>query len=184
MSRIKWRRFSDHQVADVNLEPNRFVENLDFIPTPNFVDISPSGSRIVVGPCKEDASTPEPWNGPWAWRLDFSTRVRLGMGTNCTHSGWGAGGEEYYISQDSCGLHNEEITRTCDTLMAVDVNDPDGWENRISILHMGDHLGWGNGMHVGRVYDPTAAGFALVSTYTDSIDSTAPSCARGDGSRR
>jgi len=135
-------------------------------PTPNFVDISPSGSRIVLGTCKESGSTPEPWNGPYAWSLDFSTRVRLG--TDCTHSGWGWGrdGEEYYVSYDSCGAANEEITDTCDYIMAVDVSNPAGWENRIGILYQGD-IGWGIGTHVGRIYNPEIRGWFFLSTYAD-----------------
>ncbi|NOY91431.1 MAG: hypothetical protein GXP55_09495 [Deltaproteobacteria bacterium] len=136
------------------------------IPTPNFVDISPSGSRIVVGSCKENGSTPAPWNGPYAWSLDFSTRVRLG--TNCSHSGWawGDAGEELYVSYDSCGAGNEEVTRTCDNLMAVDVNDAAGWDNRVGILYQGD-LGWGNSTHIGRIRDPRVRGWLLLSTYGD-----------------
>ncbi len=134
------------------------------IPTPNFVDMSPSGSRIVVGSCKEDGSTPAPWNGPYAWSRDFSTRVR--MGTNCTHSGWGwgGGGEELYVSFDSCGASNEEITPTCDYVMAVDVNDAQGWENRFGILYKGD-LGWGASLHIGRIYDNAVRGWFFLSTY-------------------
>jgi hypothetical protein len=134
------------------------------IPTPNFVDMAPSGSRIVVGSCKENGSTPAPWNGPYAWSRNFSTRVRLG--TNCTHSGWawGAGGEELYVSFDSCGAANEEITPTCDYLMAVDVNDAAGWDNRFGILYQGD-LGWGASNHLGRIYDATVRGWLFMSTY-------------------
>ncbi len=136
------------------------------LPTPNYVDMAPSGSRIVVGTCKESSGTPEPWNGPYAWSLDFSSHVRLG--TNCTHSGWawGSGGEELFVSFDSCGLNNDEITDTCDHLMAVDVNDPSGWENRTPILYAGD-LGWGTGTHLGRIYDSSVPGWFLLSTYGD-----------------
>jgi hypothetical protein len=139
------------------------------IPTPNFVDMSPSGSRIVVGSCKEDGGTPPPWNGPYAWSLDFGSNVRLG--TNCTHSGWawGTGGEEYYVSFDSCGASNEEVTETCDHTMVVDVNDPSGWENRIPVFYHGD-LGWDNGTHYGRIYDPSVPGWFFVSTYGDPAD--------------
>jgi hypothetical protein len=142
------------------------------MPTPNFVDMSPSGSRIVVGSCKEDGSTPEPWNGPYAWSLDFSSRVRIG--TNCTHSGWawGPNGEEYYIGYDSCGASNEEVTPTCDFMMAVDVNDPDGWANRIGILYQGD-IGWGHSNHVGRIDHPSIRGWFFMSTYGDVTDAWA-----------
>jgi hypothetical protein len=139
------------------------------IPTPNFVDMAPSGSRIVVGSCKESGSTPAPWNGPYAWSLDFSSNVRLG--TNCTHSGWawGTGGEELYVSFDSCGASNEEITDTCDHIMAVDVNDPSGWENRIPVIYAGD-IGWGTGTHMGRIYMPHVRGWFFLSTYGGSSD--------------
>jgi hypothetical protein len=134
------------------------------IPVPNYVDISPSGSRIVVGTCKESGSTPEPWNGPWAWSLDFSSRVRVS--TNCSHSGWawGYGGEELQVSFDPCGAANEEITFSCDHLTAVDVNDPSGWENRFPILHNED-IGWGTGSHFGRVYLSHVTGWLFISTY-------------------
>lgn len=139
------------------------------IPTPNYVEMSPSGSRIVVASCKESGSTPAPWNGPYAWSRDFSSNVRLS--TNCTHSGWawGSGGEELHVAFDSCGASNEEVTPTCDYLMAVDVNDPQGWDNRIGILYQGD-LGWGIGNHIGRIYDSQVRGWFLMSTYSDQND--------------
>jgi len=142
----------------------RIGDAVGSFPTPNFVDMSPSGTRIVVGTCKESGDTPAPWNGPYAWSRDFSSNVRLG--TNCTHSGWawGTGGQEYYVSFDACGASNEEVTETCDYLMAVDVNDPSGWDNRFGILYMGD-LGWGVGTHIGRVYTPATPGWLFVSTY-------------------
>jgi hypothetical protein len=144
----------------------RLSDHEDSIPTPNFVDISPSGSRIVVGSCKENGSTAAPWDGPYAWSLDFSTRVRLG--TNCSHSGWawGDAGEELYVSFDTCGASNEEVTRTCDHMMTVDVNDPAGWENRVGVLYQGD-LGWGNSSHIARIRDPRVRGWFLLSTYGD-----------------
>lgn len=138
------------------------------IPVPNYVDISPSGSRIVVGSCKENSQTPPPWNGPYAWSLDFSTRVRLS--TNCTHSGWAWGdqGEELAISFDSCGQGNDEITFSCDYTMAVDINDPSGWENRTPILYQGD-VGWGNSTHMARIYDPAVRGWFQMSTYGSGV---------------
>ncbi|HEV8324173.1 MAG TPA: hypothetical protein VG389_21320 [Myxococcota bacterium] len=145
----------------------RLSDTQPAIPTPNFVDVSPSGARVLVGSCKVDSTTPEPWNGPWAWSPDFSARVRAG--TNCDHSGWawGAAGEEYYVTYDSCGAGNDEVTPTCDYIMAVNVADPAGWDARIGVLYQGD-LGWGNSTHFGRVYEPSVAGWAFVSTYTDS----------------
>ncbi|MFH1807107.1 MAG: hypothetical protein ABIJ09_00075 [Pseudomonadota bacterium] len=131
-------------------------------PTPNFVDVSPSGSRIVVGSC---AGNPEPFNGMYAWSPDFSQRVRLSTG--CTHSGWawGLNGEEIFVSQDPCGANNDEITFTCDHFAAVDVNDAQGWEHRIAALAF-DDLGWGNGIHIGRIDDSRVRGWFFVSTYS------------------
>lgn len=138
-------------------------------PTPNFVDISPSGSRIVVGTCAGD---PPPFNGPYAWSLDFSSRVRLSTG--CTHSGWawGQDGQELYINDDPCGANNDEITFSCDYIIGVDINDPQGWENRMTILYHGD-MGWGNGTHFGRIYQSSVRGWFFVSTYTSGIDNWA-----------
>lgn len=134
------------------------------MPTPNFVDISPSGSRIVVGTCAGD---PPPYNGMYAWDLDFSQSVRLSTG--CTHSGWAFGkdGEEYFVSQDPCGANNDEVTFSCDYITAVDVNDADGWAHRVPVLGLGD-LGWGNGIHIGRIYDDAMRGWFFISTYSDS----------------
>ena len=134
------------------------------MPTPNFVDISPSGSRIVVGTCKDSGSTPAPWDGPYAWSLDFSTNVRLD--TNCSHSGWawGSAGQEYSVAYDTCGANNEEATPTCDFLIAVDVNDPQGWDNRLGIAYWGD-IGWDYSNHMGRIYDSNVRGWFFMSTY-------------------
>jgi len=141
-------------------------------PTPNFVDMSPSGSKIVVGTCKESSGTQAPWNGPYAWSRDFSDFVRLS--TNCNHSGWawGRSGEEYYVGFDPCGANNEEPTRTCDHLTAVDVNDQQGWQNRIGILAQED-IGWGIGFHFGRIYRSSVPGWIFASTYADSSDTWA-----------
>ncbi len=135
-------------------------------PTPNFVDMSPSGERIVVGTCAGD---PVPFNGPYAWKRDFSDPVRLS--TNCTHSGWawGTDGAELYVNSDSCGENNDEITFSCDYIMAVNVNDSQGWENRIPILYQGD-LGWGGSTHMGRFYDPAVSGWFFISTYGGGAD--------------
>jgi len=143
---------------------SRLSDAVSSFPIPNYVDMSPSGSRIVIGTCKEEAGTPPPWNGPYAWSLDFSTNVRLS--TSCTHSGWawGRGGEEIQIAFDPCGASNEEVTFSCDHLTAVDVNDPSGWENRIPILYAED-IGWGTGTHFGRIYLSGVRGWAFVSTY-------------------
>lgn len=132
--------------------------------TPNYVDVAPSGSKVVVGTCKETGDAAAPWDGPTAFDLDFTHPVRLD--TNCDHSGWGwgRGGEQLFVTTDACGADNEEVTRTCDWTMAVDVDDPDGWEHRTAILYMGD-VGWDVGTHFGRVYDPAVAGWTLVSTY-------------------
>ncbi len=144
----------------------RLSDNHASFPTPNFVDMSPSGERIVVGTCAGD---PAPFNGPYAWTRDFTDPVRLS--TNCTHSGWAWGndGAELYINFDSCGDNNDEITFTCDYIMAVDVTDPQGWENRLPILYQAD-LGWGGSTHMGRFYDPAVRGWFFLSTYGDGAD--------------
>ncbi|MBW1806611.1 MAG: hypothetical protein JRJ87_00355 [Deltaproteobacteria bacterium] len=140
----------------------RLKDKYASIPTPNFVDMSPSGERIVVGSC---AGNSVPFNGPYAWSRDFETYVRLN--TNCSHSGWawGAVGEEFYVNFDTCGENNDEITFSCDYTTAVDVNRADGWENRIPIIYQGD-IGWGNHTHMGRVYDPAVRGWFFMSTYS------------------
>ncbi|MEQ1507366.1 MAG: hypothetical protein ABMB14_34375, partial [Myxococcota bacterium] len=142
----------------------RMRDAIGRLETPNFVDVSPSGSKVVVGSCKLAADAAPPFDGPYAYDLDFTNPVRLG--TDCTHSGWGWGraGEELYVSFDACGRNNEEVTRTCDYLMAVDVNDPDGWNHRFGTAYAGD-LGWDVGTHFGRTYDADAAGWIFVSTY-------------------
>ncbi|MBN2493377.1 MAG: hypothetical protein JXR96_02200 [Deltaproteobacteria bacterium] len=132
-------------------------------PTPNFVDMAPSGSAIVVGTC---AGNDPPFNGPYAWTRDFQRPVRLS--TNCSHSGWAwsAEGKQLYVSQDPCGANNDERTFTCDYIMAVDVDDAEGWEERVPILYCGD-IGWGVGFHLGRIYFPEVAGWFFISTYTE-----------------
>lgn len=144
----------------------RLKDRYATIPTPNYVDMSMSGSVVVVGSCKGAApSNAAPWNGPYAWAKDFSgTPVRLN--TNCVHSGWayGAGGEELVVGFDPCGAGNDEITASCDQFIAVDVNAAQGWGNRM-IVFANSEMGWGPGTHFGRVYDPAVRGWAFVSTY-------------------
>ena len=148
----------------------RLKDHYATIPTPNYVDISPSGSVIVVGSCKETsgAASAAPFNGPYAWKKDFTgTPVRLN--TNGNHSGWayGFGSEELVVGFDPCGVSNEENTASCDQLMAVDVNDAQGWANRMIVFSNAD-MGWGPGAHFGRIYDPNVRGWAFISTYDGS----------------
>ncbi len=70
------------------------------------------------------------------------------------------------MNNDPCGASNDEITFSCDYLMAIDVNDPAGWQNRLTILYQGD-IGWGIGTHIGRIYDPAVRGWVFLSTYSD-----------------
>jgi len=41
----------------------RLPDHYDTFPTPNFVDISPSGKKVILGTCKESGDAQEPWNG-------------------------------------------------------------------------------------------------------------------------
>jgi hypothetical protein len=131
---------------------------------PNYVDVSPSGSRVVVATC---AGEPGSFDGPHAWTPDFSAATKIG--NDCTHAGWawGYGGEEYFVSQDN-GAGGSE---TADYMIAVDANAADGWTNRTSILYHGD-IGWGSGMHFGRVYDPAVRGWMFMSTYADAAEAS------------
>ena len=151
-------------VYDMNSDAivGRLSDHANSIPTPNFVDMSPSGSKILVGTC---AGNPAPFNGMYVWSRDFGTYMRVN--TNCAHSGWawGMGGEELLVAPDPCGANNDEPTFSCDYIMTVDVNDSAGWENRTPVLYSGD-LGWGNGVHIGRIYDSSVRGWFFLSTYS------------------
>jgi hypothetical protein len=139
----------------------RLSDQYASFPVPNFVEMSPSGQRVVVGTCAGD---PVPFNGPYAWDRDFTNPVRLSTG--CTHSGWAwaADGTELYVNFDPCGASNDEITFSCDYLMAIAIADPQGWENRMAIMYQGD-LGWGASNHMGRIYDANVRGWFFMSTY-------------------
>jgi hypothetical protein len=142
----------------------RLREHESTLSAPNYVDVSPSGSRIVVATC---AGEPGNFDGPHAWSTDFSSAVKIG--NDCTHAGWawGYGGEEYFVSQDN-GAGGSE---TADYMIAVDVNAADGWTDRVSVLYHGD-IGWGSGMHFGRLYDPAVRGWMFMSTYSDSTEAS------------
>jgi hypothetical protein len=71
-------------------------------------------------------------------------------------------GEQMFVAQDDCASASD----TCDFITAVDVDDPEGWENRLGTIYHGDK-GWDIGFHMGRVYGPEVAGWFLLSTYTD-----------------
>lgn len=144
----------------------RLSEHAAVSAVPNYVDVSPSGSRVVLATC---AGEPGDFNGPHAWSLDFSDAWQIG--NDCTHAGWawGAGGEEYFVSQDNCAGGDPT---TCDYLIAVDVNAADGWATRFGVLYHGD-LGWGSGFHIGRIYDPAVRGWFFLSIIADTNDSWA-----------
>lgn len=131
---------------------------------PNYVDISPSGSRAVLATCAGESGD---FDGPHAWSLDFAHAWKVG--NDCTHAGWAWGydGQEYFVSQDNCAGGDPA---TCDHIIAVDVNDPDGWASRLAVLYHGD-LGWGAGFHFGRVYDPAVRGWFFLSII-DETDET------------
>jgi hypothetical protein len=133
---------------------------------PNYVDISPSGSRVVLATC---AGEPGDFDGPHAWTRDFAGVWKVG--NDCTHAGWawGYGGEEDFVSQDNCAGGDP---LTCDYVIAVDVNDPNGWNNRLAVIYHGD-MGWGAGFHFGRIYDPAIRGWLFISVIADTNDSWA-----------
>ena len=132
----------------------------DVLPTPNMVEISPSGRKVIyhLGRCWGDESYGERpldigtvFDGAHAWDLDFTNPVKISIGE--THSGWGWDyeGNELFVSQND---------RT-DWIEARNVVTGEA----IDILYHGD-LGWGNGFHFARMPD-FIRGWILMSTYKE-----------------
>ncbi|MBN1898282.1 MAG: hypothetical protein JW827_05865 [Spirochaetes bacterium] len=134
------------------------------LPTPNMVDISPSGRKVVClwGRCWGDAAYGERYldigtvfDGPHAWDLDFTGPVKVSIDE--THSGWAWGydGSELFVSQNNRQDWIE--ARNIDT------------GEIIQILQHGD-LGWGNGFHFARM-PQSKPGWVLMSTYKSGANS-------------
>jgi len=132
----------------------------DVLPTPNMVEISPSGRKVIyhLGRCWGDESDGERpldigtvFDGAHAWDLDFTNPVKVSIGE--THSGWAWDyeGNELFVSQND---------RT-DWIEARDVMTGEA----INILYHGD-LGWGNGFHFARM-PGFIKGWILMSTYKE-----------------
>jgi hypothetical protein len=132
----------------------------DSLPTPNMVEISPSGRKVIyhLGRCWGDESYGERpldigsvFDGAHAWDLDFSNPVKVSIGE--THSGWAWDyeGNELFVSQND---------RT-DWIEARNVMTGEA----INILYHGD-LGWGNGFHFARMPD-FIRGWILMSTHKE-----------------
>ena len=128
------------------------------LPTPNMVEISPSGRRVIyhLGRCWGDESEGERpldigtgFDGAHAWDLDFTDPVKVSVGE--THSGWAWDyeGNEMFVSQND---------RT-DWIEARNIMTGEAG----NVLYHGD-LGWGNGFHFARM-PGFIRGWILMSTY-------------------
>jgi len=130
-------------------------------PPPNFVDVAPNGDRVVLS---TNAGQGGIFEGPHAFDLHFANATRVG--NTSTHSGWawGLGGQQLFISQDDCsGETTTAERRTCDYVIAVDVNAATGWDQRVGVISNAD-VGWGIGWHFGRLYKPDPRGWAFMAT--------------------
>ena len=123
------------------------------LPTPNMVEISPLGTKVIYHLGASGGGRPGDadgyFDGAWAWDLDFTNPIKVSVSE--THSGWGfdSEGAELFVSQNN----------QTDWLEARYIVDGSSF----NILNHGD-LGWGNGMHFARM-PSTTPGWSLISTY-------------------
>jgi hypothetical protein len=134
--------------------------NYNILPTPNMVEVSPSGRKVIyhLGRCWGDESEGERpldigtvFDGPHAWDLDFTSPVKVSIDE--THSGWAWDyeGNELFVSQN-----NRSDWIEARNVMTGQANN---------ILYHGD-LGWGNGFHFARM-PHLVQGWILMSTYKE-----------------
>lgn len=149
-----------------------------YISRPNMVEMSPSGTRVVInwgrtysGKRVEDTGTVA--DGPRAYLKDFTDPIRIAADE--THSGWawGPNGEEMFIYQNNrndfiegvniasaatanCTLISDN-SYTCGTKMAHFYPD---WDSSYTV-----------GMHFGKIYNPNIRGWALLDTSAATSDS-------------
>ena len=129
------------------------------VPTPNMVEISPSGRKVIyhLGRCWGTTSYGNRpleigtvFDGPHAWDLNFTNPVKVSIDE--THSGWAwdYNGNEMFVSQNN----REDWIEASNVMTGA----------TIKILYHGD-LGWNNGMHFARM-PSFIRGWVLMSTYT------------------
>ncbi|MBU1076608.1 MAG: T9SS type A sorting domain-containing protein [Spirochaetes bacterium] len=135
-----------------------------YLPTPNMVEISPSGKKVVLltGRCWGDAGYGSRYldigtsfDGPHAWDLDFTDPVKVSIDE--THSGWAwdYNGNEMFVSQN-----NRQDWIEARNIQTGEIKQ---------ILYHGD-LGWNNGMHFARM-PSNVKGWVLMSTYNSGANS-------------
>ena len=134
-----------------------------YLPTPNMVEISPTGSKVVTlyGRCwGTEAYGERPldigtnFDAPHAWDLYFSNPIKVAA--DQSHSGWGwdYDGNEMWVSQNNRN----------DWIEAVNIQTG----QTMQLLNHGD-LGWGNGMHFSRM-PSNVRGWVLMSTYKAGVN--------------
>ena len=123
-------------------------------PRPNFVDISPSGSKVVLSSYWHSGGEGSNFDGPRAWDLDFTNPVKVAAGS--AHSGWAwdKDGNEGFLQINNAG--------TGDWLRFSNIMTGDYFK----VFYQGD-LGWA-GHHFSRVYRPEQKGWIFLDIYTNS----------------
>ncbi|WP_108866903.1 hypothetical protein [Aquimarina aquimarini] len=160
--------FKPSDLAGTNLDHHK---NDATFPRPNMVEISPTGSGVVLhyGRSWGDASygvRPEDigswFDGPHLWPLDFNHTAKspVKISISESHSGWsfGENGEELFISQNN---------RT-DWLDAISTIS--GYDSKIEIASHKD-FGWSCGFHYGKMPN-NKKGWVFVNTYSNINEAT------------
>jgi hypothetical protein len=122
------------------------------LPCPNYVTISPRGTKVIYGLDILPNNHPDNdsiFDGTHAWDLDFRNPVKVSV--PCSHWGWAYDhkGNEMFVSQNS----------SSDWIEAVNIVTGEVKQ----ILYHGD-LGWLNGWHFALMPE-SAPGWVLMSTY-------------------
>lgn len=133
------------------------------LPTPNMVDISPLGTKVVALFGRTD--TNDLFDGPHAYALDFSSPIKVC--NDETHSGWAFdyNGNEVFVCQvNASNWPNADS----DTVAYTNIRTG---ETEVIVYH--EDLGWDvGGFHFGRFYNSEIKGWVYMTTYSEYDTST------------
>ncbi|MEC4685745.1 MAG: fibronectin type III domain-containing protein [Nitrospirota bacterium] len=147
----------DYDIAAIityDKKTDTILGTLNSPPKPNFVDVSPSGSKVVLSSYWHSGGEGSNFDGPHAWDLDFTNPVKVAAGS--AHSGWAwdKSGNEGFLQINNAG--------TGDWLRFSNILS----EDYFKVYYQGD-LGWA-GHHFSRVYQPYQKGWIFLDIYTNS----------------
>ncbi|MDE2433117.1 MAG: hypothetical protein KGN37_09745 [Burkholderiales bacterium] len=149
-----------------------------YLTRPNMVEMSPSGTRVVVHFERAfagyfDANVGTVADGPKAFLPDFSDPIRVAA--DATHSGWawGPNGEEMFVSQNNRNdwIEAVNIASAATAKCALIADNSYTCGTKIYPYSKLDGGSWTLGMHFGKVYNKAKKGWVFMNTY-DKASST------------